>query len=73
MVMTEAQVAAALAMDRHYTAGWRAFRDGHPCPTDEPQRIGWAAARRAVDAGRDIAWSAGKGEPVALDTIGGGA
>jgi hypothetical protein len=49
----------AQAKEREYTVGWRAFRDGLPCPSGHLAKLGYLEAQSAADVhGRDILWSA---------------
>lgn len=49
----------AQAKEREYTVGWRAFRDGLPCPTGPLAKLGYQEAQSAADVhGRNILWSA---------------
>lgn len=47
------------AQEREYTVGWRAYRDGKPCPRTFRAKAGWIDAQHAVEQlGRRIDWSA---------------
>lgn len=50
---------------RAYTIGWRARRDGLPCPSEKYAEAGWKQADSAIRHGRSIEWSRGDG--VAVD------
>jgi len=45
--------------EREYTVGWRAYRDGKPCPAGKRAKMGYLDAKHAVEqVGRRIDWSA---------------
>lgn len=47
--------------DREYSAGWRAYVNGQPCPSTPVAADGWREAEYAdQQLGRDIRWSAGE-------------
>jgi len=59
--------------ERRYTAGWRARRDGRPCPDTQYEGLGWLDADVAARRGREIEWSRGTdGQVVQAFDAGGG-
>lgn len=58
--MTDERAAmTAQAKEREYTVGWRAYRDGKPCPAGKRAKMGYLDAKHAVEqVGRRIDWSA---------------
>jgi len=59
----EAATRAAMNVERAYTAGWRAYRDGglRPSASDPMALRGYLEAKHAAElVGREIQWSAGE-------------